>query len=152
MMADLREPVEAPLIVRWQYGATLALGILFGLTLYKSEVIRWERIHAMFRFEELHMYIVIGVAIAVAMPSMLLIKRLEARTITGLPLLIKDPPFQKGVMYGGTTFGIGWAITAACPGPIYAQIAAGELPALATLGGALVGMYVYARFQSRLPH
>lgn len=148
----VRDPVQAPPIVRWQYGATLVLGMLFGLTLYKAEVIRWERINAMFRFEELHMYIVIGVAIAVAMPSMLLIKRLEARTIMGLPLLINDPPFQRGVIYGGTAFGIGWAITAACPGPIYAQIAAGELPALATLGGALTGMYLYARFRPRLPH
>ena len=151
-MSALQEPTEAPPIVPWQYGATLVLGVLFGLTLFKSEVIRWERINAMFRFEELHMYIIIGVAIAVAMPSMLLIKRIEARTVTGEPLFISDPPFHPGVVWGGTIFGIGWAITAACPGPIYAQIAAGEAPALATLGGALLGMYVYARLKPRLPH
>lgn len=145
-------PEQAPPLVRWQYGAALALGTLFGLTLYKSEVIRWERINRMFLFEEWHMYIIIGVAIAVAMPSMFLIRRFEARTVTGEELVIKDPPFQKGIIYGGLTFGVGWAITAACPGPIYAQIASGEPAALGTLVGAVAGMYIYARLRPRLPH
>jgi uncharacterized membrane protein YedE/YeeE len=152
-MTDIKEqPQEASEMVPWQYGATLVLGFIFGLVLYKSEVIRWERINDMFLFKELHMYIVIGVAIAVAMPSMWLIKRSEQRTVTGQKMQISDPPFQKGIIYGGLAFGIGWAITAACPGPIYAQIAAGELPALATLGGAVSGMYVYARLKPHLPH
>ena len=152
MSAVQDRPVIGPPIVRWQYGATLAIGVVFGLVLYKSEVIRWERIHRMFRFEEFHMYIIIGVAIAVGIPSMLLIKRFEARTVRGDELTIKDPPFQKGVVYGGLIFGVGWAITAACPGPIYAQIAAGELPALATLVGAVAGVYVYALLRPNLPH
>ena len=151
-MDTAERPVALPPIVRWQYAITGLLGMLFGLTLYKSEVIRWDRINAMFRFEEGHMYIVIGMAIAVAMPSMLLIKRLEARTVRGDELVIKDPPFQRGVVYGGVTFGMGWAITAACPGPIYAQIAGGAIPAIATLTGALAGMYIYAWLRPRLPH
>ena len=145
-------PEEAPPLVRWQYGAALGLGVLFGLTLYKSEVIRWERINKMFLFEEAHMYIIIAVAIAVAMPSVFLIRRFEARTVTGEKLVLKDPPFQKGVVIGGLIFGVGWAITAACPGPIYAQIASGELAAIGTLTGAMVGMYIYARLRPRLPH
>ena len=152
MTTTQEQPTVGPPMVRWQYGATLLIGTVFGLVLYKSEVIRWERINKMFLFEEPHMYIIIGVAIAVGIPSMFLIKRFEARTVRGDELVIKDPPFQKGVIYGGLTFGVGWAITAACPGPIYAQIAAGELPALATLVGAVGGMYVYARLRPRLPH
>ena len=152
-MTDLNEQTqEASKMVPWQYVATLVLGFIFGLVLYKSEIIRWERINDMFLFKELHMYIVIGVAIAVAMPSMWLIKRSEQRTVAGQQMQISDPPFQKGIIYGGLAFGIGWAVTAACPGPIYAQIAAGELPALATLVGAVSGMYIYARLKPRLPH
>lgn len=98
------------------------------------------------------MYIIIAVAIAVGIPSMWLIKRLEMKTVTGEEVPIKDPPFQRGVIYGGLTFGVGWAITAACPGPIYAQIGSGELAAIATLVGAVGGMFMYAILQRRLPH
>ena len=143
---------SGPALRPWQYGAALTLGLLFGGFLYKSEVIRWERIHRMFRFEEPHMYIVIGMAIAVGIPSMWLIKRFEAKTVTGEEIPIKDPPFQKGVIYGGLIFGVGWAITAACPGPIYAQIGAGEIAALATLAGALAGMFAYSILRPKLPH
>jgi uncharacterized membrane protein YedE/YeeE len=136
----------------WQYGAALLLGLFFGAVLFKSEVVRWERINRMFRFEETHMYVIIGVAILVGGGSMLLIKRLEARSVTGQPIEPEYEPFQKGVVYGGFVFGIGWAITAACPGPIYAQIGAGEFAAVATLIGALGGMYLYGLLRPRLPH
>ena len=145
-------PLPGPKMRRWQYGAAFGFGLFFGAVLYKSEVIRWERINAMFRFEEAYMYIIIGMAIAVGIPSMWLIKRFEAKTVTGDAVPIKDPPFQRGVIYGGLTFGVGWAITAACPGPIYAQIGSGELPAIATLGGAVGGMFVYSILKPRLPH
>ncbi len=147
-----KSPFPGPKMQPWQYGAAFSFGVIFGITLYKSEVIRWERINAMFRFEELHMYIIIAVAIAVGIPSMWLIKRLEMKTVTGEEVPIKDPPFQRGVIYGGLTFGVGWAITAACPGPIYAQIGSGELAAIATLVGAVGGMFMYAILQRRLPH
>ena len=135
----------------WQYGPTLLLGIFFGAVLFKSEVVRWERINKMFLFEEAHMYIIIVVAILVGGASMLVIKRLEARSVTGQPIKPEYEPFQKGTVYGGLVFGIGWAITAACPGPIYAQIGAGEYAAIATLAGALNGMYIYGRVRDRLP-
>jgi uncharacterized membrane protein YedE/YeeE len=144
--------LPGPKLQPWQFGASFAFGMMFGGVLYKSEVIRWARINAMFRFEEAHMYIIIAMAIAVAMPSMLLIKRFEAKTVTGEEVPIKDPPFQRGIIYGGLTFGVGWAITAACPGPIYAQIGAGEFAALATLVGAVGGMFIYSILQPRLPH
>ena len=143
---------NVPQLQRWQYGAALTLGMIFGAVLFKSEVIRWERINKMFLFEEAHMYIIIGVAIAVGVPSMWIIKHFEVRTVTGEPIPVEDLPFHRGVVYGGSVFGVGWAITAACPGPIYAQIGAGELAAIATLGGALAGTFLYSSLRPRLPH
>ena len=143
---------NGPEIQRWQYGAVLVLGMIFGVVLYKSEVIRWERINKMFLFEEAHMYIIIGVAVAVGICSMWIIKRFEVRTVTGETIAIVNPPFQVGIVYGGFSFGVGWAITAACPGPIYAQIGAGEPAALVTFGGALVGMFLYSSVRPHLPH
>jgi uncharacterized membrane protein YedE/YeeE len=106
----------------------------------------------MFLFREPNMYLIIATGILVAMIAMLWIKRTGARSLDGKPIVYKPKPFQKGIIFGGMIFGAGWAITGACPGPIYAQIGAGAWMALLTLAGALVGMFLYAKLQPRLPH
>lgn len=133
-------------------GRLLLVGIYFGILLVKSEVMRWERIHNMFLLREAHMYLVIGSAIVVAGLAMALIRRFEVRDLSGAPIRYEAKPYHKGVLLGGALFGAGWAITGACPGPIYAQIGAGAWPAIATFIGAMVGMYGYAALQPRLPH
>ena len=134
------------------YSGVLLIGVYLGILFIKSEVARWERVHAMFLFREAHMYLIIGLAIAVATISMVIIKRLRITTIEGEPIKYKPKPYHTGVVIGGMLFGAGWAITGACPGPIYAQIGAGEWMALATLAGAMLGMYSYAALKPRLPH
>lgn len=131
---------------------SLLTGTYFGIVLSKSEVVRWQRVHDMFLFNEAHMYLIIGVGVVVAMISMLIIKSMQAKSIEGKPIVYKPKPFHKGVVIGGTLFGAGWAITGACPGPIYAQVGAGAWMGLITLVGALIGMYLYAVLQPKLPH
>ena len=131
---------------------SLLVGVYFGIVLTKSEVVRWQRVHDMFLFNEAHMYLIIGVGVIVAMISMQIIKRFQGKTIEGEPIKYKPKPFHKGVVIGGTLFGAGWAITGACPGPIYAQIGGGEWMALITLAGAIVGMFAYAFLKPNLPH
>lgn len=145
-------PVASPGISGLALCMSLAVGVYFGIVLTKSEVVRWQRVHDMFLFNEAHMYLIIGVGVVVAMLSMLLIKKVKAKTIEGLPIKYKPKPFHKGVVIGGTLFGAGWAITGACPGPIYAQIGGGEWMAMLTLAGAMVGMYGYAIVKPKLPH
>ena len=130
---------------------SLLVGTYFGIVLTKSEVVRWQRVHDMFLFKEAHMYLIIGVGVVVAMIFMLLIKSLHAKTIEGEPIKYQPKPYHKGVIIGGTLFGAGWAITGACPGPIYAQIGGGEWMALITLAGALIGMYLFAWMKPKLP-
>jgi uncharacterized membrane protein YedE/YeeE len=144
--------VKSPGISKFALLMSLAMGIYFGIVLTKSEVVRWQRVHDMFLFKEAHMYLIIGVGIVVAMVSMLLIKKFQVKTLEGVRVVYKPKPFQKGVIIGGTLFGAGWAITGACPGPIYAQIGGGAWMALFTLAGALIGMFVYANLKSKLPH
>lgn len=134
------------------YLLVLLAGTFFGVVLVKSEVVRWQRVHDMFLFNEAHMYLIIATGIVVAALSMLLIRRLGIKSIGGETFNYKPKPFHKGVIIGGTLFGAGWAITGACPGPIYAQLGAGVWMALATLLGALVGMYTYAYLKPKLPH
>lgn len=152
-MSDAPKPAEATGgMSRFGYLNVLLTGMYLGILFVKSEVARWERIHDMFLFREAHMYLIISVAIVVAMLSMFAIKRLGIQTVQGKPIKYQPKPYHTGVILGGMLFGAGWAITGACPGPIYAQIGAGYGMAWCTLGGAMLGMYTYAALKPRLPH
>lgn len=130
----------------------LLIGSFFGIVLVKSEVISWYRIQKMFLFEELHMYLIIGSAVMVGAISLALIKYFQLNTVDKRAIVIQKKQFQKGTIFGGIAFGMGWAITGACPGPIYAQIGSGEYIAVVTFVAALAGMYLYAFLQPKLPH
>lgn len=131
---------------------TLLIGVYFGVVLIKSEVVSWMRIQRMFLFEEAHMYLIIGSAVVVGAVSVWLIKALGLQTAGGEPIAFKPKGFNKGTIIGGAIFGLGWAITGACPGPIYAQIGGGEYLALSTFVGAFAGAYLYAYLRPKLPH
>ena len=145
-------PAQTTSVSALTLALSMMVGVYFGIVLTKSEVVRWQRVHDMFLFREPHMYLIIGVGVVVAMISMLLIKRFQARSIQGTPIQYKPKPFQKGVVIGGTLFGAGWAITGACPGPVYAQIGGGAWMAWFTLAGAMAGMFLYAWLKPKLPH
>ena len=134
------------------YFSVMLVGTYLGILFTKSEVALWNRVHKMFLFQEAHMYLIIGVAIVVAMLSVLVIKRLGIKTVEGQTITYQPKPFHNGVIIGGMMFGAGWAITGACPGPIYAQIGAGEWLAVLTLAGAMLGMFSYAALKPKLPH
>ncbi|HRW07769.1 MAG TPA: YeeE/YedE thiosulfate transporter family protein [Caldilineaceae bacterium] len=134
------------------YAPVILVGVIFGIILTKAEVISWYRVHSMFLFQEAHMYLVIISAIVTGALSLWVIRKFNLKTIQGEPVVVKSKPYQKGVIYGGVLFGFGWAITGACPGPIYAQLGAGEWLALLPFVGALLGSYAYALARPRLPH
>lgn len=130
----------------------LVAGVFFGIVLIKSEVISWFRIQEMFRLQSFHMYGVIGSAVLVGMISIWIIKRFRIKTIHGEPIVFHQKPFNKGNIYGGLLFGFGWALTGACPGPLFAQIGTGTLVIIVTLASAIAGTWVYGYFRDRLPH
>jgi len=130
------------------------IGALFGIVLLESEVISWFRIQEMFRFESFHMYGIIGSAVIVAAVSLQVIKRLELRDVTDAPIALPPKTLGSGVRYivGGTLFGIGWALTGACPGPLVALVGAGVPVMLVTIASALAGTWTYGYLRPRLPH
>lgn len=130
----------------------LFAGLLFGIVLVKSEVISWFRIQEMFRLQSFHMYGIIGSAIIVGMISVMIIKRFKIKTLTGDAVVIPDKKFNWGNVYGGLIFGLGWAITGACPGPLFAQIGSGFLVTSVTLLSAILGTWVYGLLIEKLPH
>ncbi|MDB5149979.1 MAG: transporter [Mucilaginibacter sp.] len=129
----------------------LFAGLLFGIVLVKSEVISWFRIQEMFRLQSFHMYGIIGSAIFVGMVSVLIIKRFNIKTIHSDAIVIPNKKFNWGNVYGGLIFGLGWAITGACPGPLFAQIGSGFLVTSVTLLSAILGTWVYGLVREKLP-
>jgi uncharacterized protein len=144
---------ESQLEHKWYHNIKyFAVGILFGIVLVKGEVISWFRIQEMFRLQSFYMYGVIGTAVAVGMISVLLIKKFNIKTIYGEPIEFHKKKFNKGQIYGGLMFGFGWALTGACPGPIFAQIGAGALAVIVVLLSAIAGTWVYGAMRNKLPH
>lgn len=144
---------ESHLTHQWYYNLKyLVVGILFGIVFVKAEIISWFRIQEMFRLQSFFMYGVIGSAVLIAMISVFIIKKFNIKTIYGEKISIAPKKFNKGQIYGGLIFGFGWAMTGACPGPLFAQIGTGALAVVVTLLSAIFGTWVYGYLRDKLPH
>ncbi len=130
----------------------LVVGVFFGIVFVKAEIISWFRIQEMFRLQSFHMYGVIGTAVVVGLISVQIIKRFKIKSLNGNPIHIPNKSFDKGQIYGGLIFGLGWAITGACPGPLFAQIGSGFMAVIVTLLSAIAGTFVYGLLDEKLPH
>lgn len=128
-------------------------GILFGIIMTKSEALSWFRIQEMFRFQSFHMYGIIGTAVILGVLAVFLIKKLGLRDTEGNPIVFqdKDKSWKKYIL-GGTVFGLGWALTGACPGPMFVNVGYGYFAMLIVIAGALGGTYLYGVIKDKLPH
>lgn len=144
---------ESKIDNKWYHNLKyLVVGILFGIVFVKAEIISWYRIQEMFRLQSFHMFGVIGSAVAVGVVSVWLIKKFNIKTLAGEKIILSSKEFNKGQVYGGLMFGLGWAITGACPGPLYAQIGTGATVVIITLLSAIAGTWFYGLIRERLPH
>ena len=130
----------------------LVAGTLFGIVLTKAEAISWFSMQEMFRFQGFQMYGIFMTAIPIGIISVWLIRKGRLRTLKGERITIASKKFTKGNVIGGLIFGLGWALTGACPGPLFAQIGAGFTVVAITLLSALAGTWVYAAIREKLPH
>lgn len=135
----------------WSNTKYMIIGIVFGIVFVKAEIISWFRIQEMFRLQSFHMYGVIGTAVIVGMISIQIIKKFKLKTLSGEAIEIPNKTFNKGQIYGGLIFGLGWAITGACPGPLFAQIGSGFLAVFVTFASAVAGTWVYGAIKNKLP-
>jgi len=130
------------------------LGLFFGFLLVKAEVISWFRIQEMFRFQGFHMFGIFATALPVAILSVQTIKRLELRAMGGERVQIPPKRLGTGIRYaaGGVVFGLGWALTGACPGPLFALAGSGVAVIWVVLLSAMAGAWAYGYLRPRLPH
>lgn len=131
----------------------LLLGIVFGIVMAKSEAISWYRIQEMFRFQSFHMYGIIGTAVTLGITGVALIKKFKLRDFHGNPVIFhpKEKSFIRYIL-GGTIFGLGWALSGACPGPMVVNIGYGVFSMIIVFIFALLGTYLYGFFKNQLPH
>jgi len=148
----LTPAAAAPAHSRWQVLRYIAAGILLGIVFVKGEVISWFRIQEMFRLQSFHMYGVIGSAVAVSALAVWLIKRFNIKTVDGEEISFPKKQFHKGQVIGGLIFGLGWALTGACPGPFFAMIGTGAFAAAIMILSAIAGTWVYGLLREKLPH
>lgn len=128
-------------------------GIAFGIFLTKSEAVSWFRIQEMFRFDSFHMYGIIGSAIVVGIVGLQLIKRHDGKDVYKNPIILNTK--DKGIsryLIGGVIFGLGWALTGACPGPMFSLLGMGFMSMFIVIIGALLGTLIYGLLRNRLPH
>ncbi len=128
------------------------LGICFGVILEHGEIISWFRIQEMFRFGSFHMYGVIGSAIVVGAVAMMILRKIGPKTLQGTPITVEGKQLTKGTVLGGLIFGIGWAMTGACPGPLYALAGTGNGAFMLALLSAVGGALTYGIIRDKLPH
>ncbi|MBQ4914679.1 YeeE/YedE family protein [Maribacter sp. MMG018] len=131
----------------------LLIGIVFGITMYKSEAASWFRIYEMFKFESFHMYGIIGSALVIGIIMVQLIKRLHIKSFYGetIKFYPKEKSFSR-YMIGGIIFGLGWALAGACPGPMFTLVGAGYVPILVLILASIVGTFLYGLIKDKLPH
>lgn len=132
----------------------LLLGVFFGVVLIKSEVASWFRIQEMFRFQSFHMYGIIGSAVLVAAASIRVLRRFGVRSATRETIELAPKKKGRAIRYavGGTLFGVGWALTGACPGPLFALLGSGIGVMAVAIASAVAGTWVYGLLRPHLPH
>ena len=136
-----------------KYLKYLLVGGVFGIVLSKAEIVSWYRIYEMFQFDSFHMYGVIGSAIALGIIFIQIIKRTRMSSIQGDEIQIS--PKNKSVsryLFGGIIFGLGWALTGACPGPMFILVGQGVGVMLVVILSAILGTFAYGLIRSKLPH
>ncbi|MCB1326369.1 MAG: YeeE/YedE family protein [Spirochaetales bacterium] len=128
------------------------VGIWLGFVFVRAEVISWFRIQEMFRFQSFHMYGIIGSAVMVGAIGYHLLRRFVRHNLSGEAILIEPKAYSRGTIAGGLLFGVGWAFTGACPGPLYTLAGSGYGVMLIPLIAAIFGAWFYGVIRSRLPH
>lgn len=136
-----------------KYVKFFLVGILFGIVLVKSEAVSWYRIFEMFKFQSFHMYGIIGTAVLTGIILLLMSKKGKYKNIYGayIDVPAKDKGWRR-YLIGGSIFGLGWALSGACPGPMYILVGTGVFTILIVILAAILGTYVYGVLKDKLPH
>lgn len=127
-----------------------AIGVVFGFTLAWAGLAEPDVIRRALLLESAYLYEIFAVAVPLAFLGTRALLHFRVRAlVTGERVSWEKTPLQRRHVVGSAIFGTGWAISAACPGPVVAQLGAGILWSLATFAGLVVGIRLYLARQRR---
>jgi uncharacterized membrane protein YedE/YeeE len=124
-----------------RYAVQLAFGILFGFVFSRGGFSDWREVYGMFTLKVWDPAIAFATVLAITAPLWLWLKRRAARPVVR--------PVHPGSIPGGIVFGVGWALSGACPALALTQLGEGKGMALVTLVGIVIGNWGYAVVHER---
>jgi uncharacterized protein len=121
--------------------ANVITGLALGYTVADIGFGDYTELNRMFTFQDLRMLLAFAGAVAViaVVFALLRVRRTPGR-------------IHAGVVPGAVLFGTGWAISGGCPAIPIVQLAGGYLPALATIAGVVVGIWLCRWANARYFH
>ncbi len=135
--------------------AAAAVGLVFGFTLAWSGMSDPDVIRRGLLFEDLYLFGLFLTALVTASAGVHLLRRAGARAlVTGERIGWETLRPERRHIVGSIVFGLGWSISAACPGPIAAQLGGGLLWSVPTIAGVALGIKLYlvrGRAAARVP-
>ena len=111
-------------------------GLMMGVTLSCIGFTDFSEVHNMFTFTDLRLLFVFAGSVGLTMIGFAILGRSQK---------IGKKHYTKGTIPGSIMFGVGWAITGACPSIAIVQLGEGKIAAVFTLFGILTGVWAYRR-------
>jgi uncharacterized membrane protein YedE/YeeE len=129
---------------------SIGLGIVFGLLLVSIGGTSFDVMAGMFLFENFQLPIVLGLAVITGAAGMYLVGRMKAKAvISQKDITFGAVPFSPKVIIGAIFFGIGWALTASCPGTAMVMIGEGKMSGLFVIVGIVIGTVMFGYFNRK---
>lgn len=125
----------------------VVFGLAFGFWLSWTGFTSYDVIMSGLLFENFYLWLLFPTGVAASAAGIWLLKLSGARTLSGAPIRWERVAVRREHLLGAALFGLGWALTGACPGPAVAQIGKGQLVGLFTTGGILLGVWLRGRAQ-----
>ena len=125
------------------------VGVVFGVTLSWTGMTSPEVIRSALLFERAYLFLFFAAAVGTAFVGLRVQRALRSRAvITGDPVPWTTQRPERRHLVGSVIFGVGWAVSDACPGPIFTQLGQGIAWSLFTIAGVAIGVRLYAARQS----
>ena len=128
----------------------IILGGSFGFLLSRAGATTYDFYAKLFLFQDFQLLWIIATAVVVGSIGIAVLKSMSAKNLTDKqPLTFEGKPYKPSLIPGSLLFGAGWGLAGACPGTVLAMAGEGKIGALFTIGGILLGTYLYGVYMSR---
>jgi len=130
--------------------ASVLLGAGFGFLLSWGQFIDPDRIRDMLLLRDSYMWLMFASAVAVGFVGLRLLRRARARALlTGEPVSWTVARPERRHVTGAAIFGVGWAVSDVCPGPVAAQLGQGIWWSVPLFAGIALGIVMALRRQEQ---